>query len=197
MNNNKFPIGRNNLAKPLKLSTYQLIVLLIVSWLLQILIDHGITINILGRKDWSALLDPFAHIILATMVLIPWLVFWQLPRLYLLIGVSAAVLIDTDHIWAARSWAVTEMIKLSERPIVHSLMIITIFSIVMGIVTNNKWIAQTILLALLTHISRDATSGKTPWLWPFLAESPVLPLWLHILIWSSFTLIFIAILFEL
>ncbi|MGL5508042.1 MAG: hypothetical protein ACRDB1_00365, partial [Microcoleaceae cyanobacterium] len=66
----------------MKLSTHQLIILIIVSWFLQILIDQGIAHNILGRKDWSALLDPFAHIILATMVLIPWLVFWRLPRLY-------------------------------------------------------------------------------------------------------------------
>jgi hypothetical protein len=121
MNNTNFPALMDNLTKPIKLSTYQLIILIIVSWCLQILIDQGIAVNILGRRDWSALLDPFAHMILATMVLIPWLVFWQLPRLYLLIGVSFAVLIDTDHIWAARSWAVTEMIKLSERPIVHSL----------------------------------------------------------------------------
>jgi hypothetical protein len=192
MKNNNLAIAMDDLGKPLKLSTAQLIMLIMISWLLQIFIDQGIAHNILGRRDWSALLDPFAHMILASMVLIPWLVFWQLPRLYLLIGVSFAVLIDTDHIWAARSWAVTEMIKLSERPIVHSLMIITIISIFMGIVTKNKWIAQSILIALLSHISRDATSGKTPWLWPFVTESPVLPMWLHILIWSGFALIFIG-----
>lgn len=192
MDNSKFSIFIDKMKKPLKLSTNQLIILIIVSWLLQILIDHGIAINILGRKDWSALLDPFAHIILATMILIPWLVFWQLPRLYLFVGVIFAVLIDTDHIWAARSWAVTEIIKLPERPIIHSLIIITTISLLIGMITKNKWITQTILIALLSHISRDATSGKTPWLWPFVAKSPVLPMWLHIFIWSAFTVIFIC-----
>jgi membrane-bound metal-dependent hydrolase YbcI (DUF457 family) len=71
-------------------------------------------------------------------------------------------------------------------------MIITIISIVMGVITKNKWIALSILIALLSHICRDATSGKTPWLWPFVAESPIFPMWLHILIWSGFALIFIG-----
>lgn len=192
MKNNNFPILMGNMVQPLKFSTNQLIILFMISWFLQRLIDHGIAMNILGRKDWSALLDPCAHIILATMVLIPWFVFWQLPRLYLLIGVTFAVLIDMDHIWLAGSWAVADIIKLSTRPVIHSLIIITTVSIVMGIVTKNKWMAQSIFIALLSHISRDATSGKTPWLWPFVAESPVIPMWFHIIFWSFFILIFIC-----
>lgn len=174
--------------QPLQLKSWVLLSLVAIGFATQFAVDAGINHNVLGSRELSILLDPIAHAVLAITVVLPWVVAAQLPRFYLLLAVAVAVLIDIDHFLVTSSLSVRDAINMSMRPISHSLLFCAGLAVILGLIARSRNLAIVVFLALLTHISRDATSGGTAWLFPLLV-APRLPVGLHISLWLTIALI--------
>ena len=169
-------------SHPLPMSRWAVLVLVSVGFIIQFAIDWGLQNDVLGRRELTVWLDPIAHVVLASTVILPWMVALRLPRSYLLLAAAAAFLIDIDHVVAARSFSLTAAISLPGRPISHSLLFSSGVAMIFGLMVRRTTAAIVVLIALFTHVSRDATGGGTPLLWP-LAESTRIPADWHIGFW--------------
>ena len=110
--------------------------------------------------------DPFQHAAIAAAVVAP--LAPRAPRGVLTTAVAAALLIDLDHVIAARSVRVRATTGLHQRPVSHSLLAAALAA---GLVTARAgplhgWAA---FAALGSHLLHDAgdTAAPTPLLWPF------------------------------
>jgi len=102
-----------------------------------------------------------------------------------LLCLSFACLIDIDHILAARSFHIKDIISLHTRPLFHltSLMVsLPLVAIIVGMtlkrwtLVSGGWILMT---AVLTHHMRDGLR-RGIWLWPSPSIStPPVPTWLY------------------
>ncbi len=169
-------------SHPLSLRRWVVLALVSVGFTIQFGVDWGLQHDVLGRRELTVWLDPIAHVVLAISVTLPWIVALRLPRSYLLLAAAAALLIDIDHVVAARSFSLTAAISLPGRPISHSLLFSTGAAVIFGLMVRRTTAAIVVLIALFTHVSRDATGGGTPLLWP-LAESTQIPADWHIGFW--------------
>lgn len=170
------------IQQPLRLNRFWLLLLIGLSLALQLAVNASLRTNLLGERWLTALLDPVAHAALALMVVLPWLVGLRLPGSYLLLAIAAAIFIDLDHFVAAGSFSVKEAISLPGRPVSHSLLFSAVLAGIIGLIARQAKGAGVVFLALLTHLSRDATSGGTPWLFP-LSNSPRLTAEFHLGFW--------------
>ena len=110
--------------------------------------------------------DPFQHAAIAAVVVAPLAA--RAPRGVLGTAVAAALLIDLDHVIAARSVRVRDTTGLDQRPVSHSVLVATLAA---ALVTARAgplhgWAA---FAALGSHLLHDAgdTAAATPLLWPF------------------------------
>ena len=120
------------------------------------------------RVYW-VLLDPLVHAVLALFVISPLFSHQEIASQsirWLIIAGAAAILIDVDHFIAANSLSVYDALHLSARPAAHSLLFVLICALGMQLLTQNTAGSWLLLLALLSHILRDASLGGVPFLWP-------------------------------
>ena len=110
--------------------------------------------------------DPLQHAAIAAAVVAP--LAPRAPRGVLTTAVAAALLIDLDHVIAARSVRVRHTTGLDQRPVSHSLVAAALAA---ALVTARAgplhgWAA---FAALGSHLLHDAgdTAAPTPLLWPF------------------------------
>lgn len=176
------------LQSSIKLHPFVLLLLSSIGIAIQFAVDASLQFNLLGRREFTALLDPVAHAALALIVVLPWIVLARLPRYYAILAVAAAVLIDLDHFIVATSLSLKDAISLPMRPMSHSVIFCAGLAGLLGVIFRQFSAGAIIFLALLSHLSRDATSGGTPWLFPF-PESPRLSVSLHLVIWSTVILL--------
>ena len=110
--------------------------------------------------------DPLQHAAIAAVVVAP--LAPRAPRGVLTTAVAAALLIDLDHVIAARSVRARHTTGLDRRPVSHSLLAAALAA---ALVTARAgplhgWAA---FAALGSHLLHDAgdTAAPTPLLWPF------------------------------
>jgi membrane-bound metal-dependent hydrolase YbcI (DUF457 family) len=121
------------------------------------------------RSDFSPLRvysDPFQHAAIAAAVVAP--LTFGAPRRVLATAVAAAVVIDLDHVMAARSARPRHTTGLDQRPRSHSLLAAALAG---ALVAARAGPAQgwAVFAALGSHLLHDAgdTAAPTPVLWPF------------------------------
>ncbi len=143
------------------------------------------------RFPWPplrALFDSPSHAALAFAVTLPWAARYQLGWKPLLIAVAAAILIDLDHFIFAWSISLRDATTLSARPATQSLPGVLLLAGLLGLLTRRRSVFLLSLLALLTHITRDASSGRVEWLWPLASRFRVPPAW-NAALWGSVILL--------
>jgi hypothetical protein len=121
------------------------------------------------RSDFSRLRvysDPFQHAAIAAAVVAPLTA--GTPRRVVATAVAAAVVIDLDHMVAARSARPRDTTGLDQRPRSHSLLAAALAA---GLVAARAGPAHgwAVFAALASHLLHDAgdTAAPTPVLWPF------------------------------
>ena len=109
--------------------------------------------------------DPFQHAAIAAAVVAP--LAFRTPRRVLGTAVAAAVVIDLDHLIAARSARPRHTTGLDQRPRTHSLLAAALAGAVVGARAGpaHGWAT---FAALGSHLLHDAgdTAAPTPVLWP-------------------------------
>ena len=121
------------------------------------------------RSDFSPLRvysDPFQHAAIAAAVVAPLTI--GAPRRVLATAVTAALVIDLDHVVAARSARPRATTGLHQRPRSHSLLAAALAGALVGARAGpaHGWAT---FAALGSHLLHDAgdTAAPTPVLWPF------------------------------
>jgi hypothetical protein len=120
------------------------------------------------RVYW-ALLDPIVQTILTLLIVSP---LFTHPKFsgrltsLLIITVLVTVLLDLDHFVVARSFKLSDALKLSGRPGGHSLLFALASAFVARLLIGYRAGGWLILIALLSHIVRDASHGGVPLFWP-------------------------------
>jgi membrane-bound metal-dependent hydrolase YbcI (DUF457 family) len=122
-----------------------------------------------GRSDFSPVRvysDPFQHAAIAAAVVAPLTL--GAPRRVLVTAVAAAVVIDLDHVIAARSALPGATTGLDQRPRSHSLLTAVLAGALVAARAGpaHGWAT---FAALGSHLLHDAgdTAAPTPVLWPF------------------------------
>ena len=118
------------------------------------------------RRRAEAYADPVLHALVAAAAALP------LGRRPLAAAVAASVLIDVDHVVAARSIEPAALWTLARRPPSHSAAAAVASGALVGAVGGPRygWAA---FGGLLSHVLRDAVEGKTPLLWPWASRERV------------------------
>lgn len=166
----------------------KLLILIATCFLVQIGVDQALKDNLLGKLEWTALLDPVAHLALALMVVIPLAMRWKTPRWPVLVALFLALAIDLDHFIAAGSFSIRDAISLPHRPIAHSFAVALGVASLCGIIFRSANAAALVALALINHISRDGSGGgSTPMFWPSDFEWKIPWSW-HLGFWLLFSL---------
>jgi len=120
------------------------------------------------RVYW-ALLDPIVQAILTLLIVSPLLTHPKLSgRLmrWAIITVLVTVLLDLDHFVVARSFSLKDALNISARPAGHSLLFALASAFFARWLIGFRAAGWLILIALLSHIIRDASHGGVPLLWP-------------------------------
>ena len=124
------------------------------------------------RRYLVAAADPFAHAALAAAVTAP------LGRGAMRTAVVAGLLIDIDHVVAARSLHPREMLSLAARPRSHALLTAAGAGAAATLAGGpvHGWAA---FAGLVSHLLRDATGdgAPTPLLWPWSAPRQIERRW--------------------
>lgn len=161
----------------------------VVCFILQLAVDKGLQINILGKREWTSLLDPLAHGSLAILVLSPLTFYFGVSRKVALVALICAVAIDVDHFIAAGSFSISSAVSLPGRPMAHSILFCSGAALLIGAISRSWSATLAVLLALLCHLSRDASGGGlTPLFWPSDYEWHI-PRPLHLTIWTTWGLL--------
>ena len=139
-----------------------------------------------------AYLDGVAHGATALAVTAPiWL---RLPaRMWLKYFFVAGLLgglIDLDHIVAAGSFELEELITQPTRPPTHSLTFALTLAVTGALVMKDRLMGWVIFVTLASHVVRDASGFHTPLFWP-LSRPHSMPHWLYLvtevlLLYASF-----------
>ena len=146
--------------------------LTIVGWVL-VYIGHYYVVPNAKFLILIALSDPIVHGLVTVCIFFP-LVFYKAIdfKLFSYI-VIASVLIDLDHVVAAKSLDYKEMLSLENRPISHSLLFSILSGSVISFFVYKAYHIKPIVLvyffsiALASHVLRDAIdSYNTPWAYP-------------------------------
>jgi hypothetical protein len=125
-----------------------------------------------------ALLDSPVHGLLALLVVSPLFrhPFFQRKLLgWLTVAALTAVLIDLDHVIAARSFSLIEITTLPNRPMIHSLLFASLFGLVALLLTRRPLAGWLIFAVLASHVLRDASTGATYFLWPLSVDQLPVP----------------------
>ncbi len=180
---------RDSMILPSRWKSSTLLLIVGVCFLVQVAVDRGLRTNVLGKPELTALLDPLAHVSLAIMVLLPWASALNAPPKYFIAGVASAILIDLDHFIAAGSLSLSDAISLPARPMAHSLLFCGAAAVLIGLAMRSRLAFGAVGVALISHISRDASGGgTTPLFWP--SDYTVnLPGAVHLTVWAVFALV--------
>lgn len=112
-------------------------------------------------------MDSLFHGIIA--VLIVWPMVRLSPRVgrkMLIVAGAFGSLIDIDHFIAAGSFSFDEAIALGCRPWTHSLTFAALCGLIVWLIGKRRRIGLVVMVALASHVIRDAAGGCTPWLFP-------------------------------
>lgn len=112
------------------------------------------------RRRADGYLDPALHALVAGAVALP------LGRGPITAAVGASILIDVDHVVAARAIDPAALWTLARRPRSHSASVAAVSGALAGAARGPRY-GWAVFGGLLSHVLRDAVDGKTPLLWPF------------------------------
>lgn len=147
-----------------------LYILLLIGWSLA-LFGHFFWVPNTNSPLEVAFADPFTHGIIGVMITLPFFIKGYLSTKDFIIISSFSVFIDIDHGFAAGSFDVADWVKLTERPLTHSLAFSLLIGLVYSLIKSRKIFTPYFLvtfLCLASHVMRDGTDpGKTPWNFPF------------------------------
>jgi membrane-bound metal-dependent hydrolase YbcI (DUF457 family) len=119
-----------------------------------------VTLTFSRRRHAEAYADPLLHALVAGAVALP------LGRGPLTAAVGASLVIDADHVVAARSIEPGSLWGLARRPPSHSASVAVVAGALVGAASGPRY-GWAVFGGLLSHVLRDAVEGKTPLLWPF------------------------------
>ncbi|MFW6074563.1 MAG: metal-dependent hydrolase [Chloroflexota bacterium] len=115
-----------------------------------------------NRKRAEALGDGAAHITAAMAVTLPSAAFVRHPGRFVATAVSSAVLIDLDHVIAARSIALIPCMSMSRRPASHSVLTIGLTTYLAERAWPGTQTELALTLGLGSHLVRDIATGGAP-----------------------------------
>lgn len=145
-------------------------VILLIGWIL-VFIGHNYIVPNTKIPMLIAIADPATHGLVSLLLIAPFIVFKQVDMQTGCIPISLGVLIDIDHIIAARSFNPADMVALLERPISHSILFSMIIAGVISVMLKSNCKSLTFymcFISLISHVIRDAIdSNNTPWAFPF------------------------------
>jgi membrane-bound metal-dependent hydrolase YbcI (DUF457 family) len=144
--------------------------LLLMGWIL-VYIGHNYIVPNAKIPILIAIADPATHGLVSLLLISPFIYFKKIDFKIGLFAISLGVLIDIDHIIAARSFDPAAMVALLERPISHSVLFSILFSLLFSFIlkSDNKFfVFYLCFISLICHVFRDAIdSNNTPWAYPF------------------------------
>ena len=147
------------------------ILIMIPVLLILLLVGDWVTRRSIRNKE---LLDVLVHGLVALIVV------YSLGVPYVFIAFIIAVALDIDHFIVAKSFKISDAIKLKYRPYTHSITFAIFVGCVVWGLTKNTILAFTVILAIASHVLRDASTGVTFILWPF--RLLYIPYWSYIML---------------
>lgn len=124
-------------------------------------------------------MDSLFHGIIAALIV------WPMVRLSpragwrtLIVAGAVGSLIDIDHFIAAGSFSFDEAIALGCRPWTHSLTFAALCGLITWIIGRERRAGLIVMVALASHVIRDAAGGCTPWLFPLPLRG--IPRWTYV-----------------
>ena len=117
----------------------------------------------LDKNLESALIDAAHHISFGTFVNLPILI--KKP-IYIIAVIVFSMLLDTDHVIQARSFSVKKMLNLGSRPAFHSLLMVTLITLLTYIPSKSITFSTVAFLSMLSHLIWDLATGGVSLLFP-------------------------------
>lgn len=114
------------------------------------------------RKHAEALGDGAAHITAALAVTIPASAFVRHPGRFVATAALSSVLIDLDHLVAARSMALIPCMSMPQRPASHSVLTIGLMTYLAERAWPGTQTELALALGLGSHLVRDIATGGAP-----------------------------------
>lgn len=131
-------------------------------WLFDYLIE---TQPLLPRWQW-AVADVLFHMLVALLLLLPARFVGKWPISTAIAAAVVAGLIDFDHFIAAGALSVQAAISLPARPWSHSLLFAALLALLLYLASRKSWVVLVVLVALVSHVLRDAAGSPTPLFFP-------------------------------
>ncbi len=132
-------------------------------------------LTVMWQRRWAesesatprrALFDGLCHIGTALAVALP-----ALPRVdnrwgFIRAVICGAVVIDLDHIPAARSTRLERCMSMPQRPASHSLFTVIALASAVEVIRPGRQLGIGVLLGLISHLLRDLATGGAPLMRP-------------------------------
>ncbi|MBX6341686.1 MAG: metal-dependent hydrolase, partial [Thermomicrobiaceae bacterium] len=112
------------------------------------------------------LFDGLCHAGTALAVTLPALPYVRDPARVLRVAVTSALLIDLDHVVAARSVRLRRCMTMDQRPASHSALTPLAGAVLVEWLRPNEHLGMGVLLGLASHLLRDLGTGGAPLLHP-------------------------------
>jgi hypothetical protein len=119
-----------------------------------------------GASPRRALLDGVCHLGTALVVAWPALPSIRERRRFMQIIACSALLLDLDHIPAARSARLERCMTMPGRPVSHSVVSIIALAAAVEVLVPGRQLSLATLLGLSSHLLRDLATGGAPLLHP-------------------------------
>jgi len=111
-------------------------------------------------------MDNTIHASVAFLLLLPLFLLRGRSLALPIMGAVLASLIDLDHFVAAGSFSIQAALSLPSRPWTHSLTFILPAAAFAGLLFRRFWLFAVVVVALTSHVLRDATGTPAPLLYP-------------------------------
>lgn len=115
-----------------------------------------------GHQKAEALCDGGAHLAIALAAALPAMPYIQHPRRFVFSSMAAGLVLDLDHIVAARSLALIPNMSMPSRPASHSIIAVGLFTYLAERAWPGTQTELAMALGLGSHLIRDIATGGAP-----------------------------------
>lgn len=144
---------------------------IVLALIIEIYLNKLMYGNFLGKREYSVIVDPVAHILLVIGVLFPWVKKYEISYKTFLLSLFFILLIDLDHFVASGTLSMTDALSLPYgRPATHSVLSAAVIGSIVGLIFKNLKLGLLVFGGISVHLIRDMASGA-PWAWPFKVQS--------------------------